>query len=212
VLDDATSLVFPRVDALAAAVAVLDPKVEALRCEYVSGERRFWASWAAPSVSLSSLSLSLRRSGAPVHEAELAPDALGYGFGALETGDYDCCVVASVAGRPGAPVCCAFSVAAPRFLRGDANGDGGIDVSDAIRVLLYLFAGADPEPGCLSACDADDDGAVLLVDAIFELNFLFRGGADPDPPFPECGADLSGDALTCAAPPCPAAADARSPH
>ena len=37
----------------------------------------------------------------------------------------------------------------------DANDDGSIDVSDAVRVLLYLYAGRGPLPAPFPAADAD---------------------------------------------------------
>jgi hypothetical protein len=79
----------------------------------------------------------------------------------------------------------------PAFQRGDANGDGALDLSDAIHVLAHLFLSG-PEPGCLEAADADDDGAVGLTDAVRLLSHLFRSGPPPSPPgSPEspCGPD-----------------------
>jgi hypothetical protein len=81
------------------------------------------------------------------------------------------------------------------FIRGDADGDGGFSVSDAVTVLLHLFRGRIVL--CEDAADADDSGAVALRDALYILNSLFRGGAVPPPPFPELGEDPSEDALGC---------------
>lgn len=64
------------------------------------------------------------------------------------------------------------------FIRGDANGDGIIDLGDAVCILNYLFKGDDP-PDPLDAGDANCDGIVDLGDAIYLLNYLFKGG---DPP------------------------------
>jgi hypothetical protein len=44
------------------------------------------------------------------------------------------------------------------FRRGDANSDGGFDITDAVGVLNYLFLGA-KEPPCLITADIDDDGS-----------------------------------------------------
>lgn len=100
-----------------------------------------------------------------------------------------------------APVAGAAEPAA--FVRGDVNGDGDIDVSDPIAVLLHLFAGRETLP-CPDAADADDSGAVELTDAVFALSFLYQGGAAPPPPFPGCGEDPTADALDCPGfPPCP---------
>ncbi len=85
----------------------------------------------------------------------------------------------------------------PRFIRGDCNGDGEQDVSDAIKMLLYLFeSGASPE--CEKACDANDDGGVDLADAVLVLGFLVSGASPPSPPYPACGLDPSVDDLLCA--------------
>ena len=67
------------------------------------------------------------------------------------------------------------------FLRGDANGDKTVDLSDAVYILLWLFASGGT-PGCLDAADTDDAGDVEITDAIFLLNHLFLGGEAPPPP------------------------------
>jgi hypothetical protein len=64
-------------------------------------------------------------------------------------------------------------VAATQFIRGDANGDGKVDISDAY-VVLNSFNGAQPIP-CMDAADANDDGVVDISDSVFTLNFLFNG-------------------------------------
>ena len=43
------------------------------------------------------------------------------------------------------------------FIRGDANSDLMVDLSDAIYVLSYLFLGF-AEPPCLKAADSNDSG------------------------------------------------------
>jgi hypothetical protein len=65
------------------------------------------------------------------------------------------------------------------FMRGDANGDGVINVSDAIFLLNYLFRNG-PEPDPYALGDANNDGQILVGDAIFLLNYLFRGGPAPE--------------------------------
>jgi hypothetical protein len=81
---------------------------------------------------------------------------------------------------------------APRFRRGDSNGDGGIDLSDAVYTLNHLFRGG-PEPACLEAADSDDNGAIDVTDPVRLLDHLFRGGPAPEPPGPGgCGPDRPG--------------------
>jgi hypothetical protein len=83
-----------------------------------------------------------------------------------------------------------------RFVRGEVNGDGRSDISDAVRILEYLFLGGlDPE--CLDAADVDDDGLIAINDPTFLLNFLFLGGRAPPPPYPEPGVDETADGLEC---------------
>ena len=89
------------------------------------------------------------------------------------------------------------------FRRGDASGDGGLDLTDGVAILNFLFAGAS-QPECLDAADTDDDGAVQINDAVGLLNYLFSGGPPPPAPFEECGADpTDDDFLHCPISPCP---------
>ena len=75
------------------------------------------------------------------------------------------------------------------FVRGDANIDERIDISDPISILNFLFGGRDRPHDCRNAMDADDDGDVSITDAIRVLVHLFQG-ADPLPaPYPDCGLD-----------------------
>lgn len=75
------------------------------------------------------------------------------------------------------------------FIRGDANSDGVVDVSDAVFVLLHLFGGLPVDPECADACDANDDEGVDLSDASSLLGYLFLAGARPPAPFPDPGTD-----------------------
>jgi cohesin domain-containing protein/dockerin type I repeat protein len=83
------------------------------------------------------------------------------------------------------------------FIRGDANRDGAVDISDPISVIEYLYLGG-PAPTCMDAADADDNGQVELTDAVVVLSSLFLGTAVISQPYPSQGADLtSDDALDC---------------
>jgi len=82
------------------------------------------------------------------------------------------------------------------FHRADANGDGGLNITDGVYVLNYLFLGSEA-PGCLETADTDDDGAVNITDAVTILKYLFLGGAapaSPGPPGSPCGLDPAGSA------------------
>jgi hypothetical protein len=73
----------------------------------------------------------------------------------------------------------------PTFLRGDPNGDGKADLSDAVNILEHLFLGG--TVACKAAADANGSGGIDLSDPISLLEHLFQGGLKPPPPFPECG-------------------------
>jgi parallel beta-helix repeat protein/predicted outer membrane repeat protein len=89
-----------------------------------------------------------------------------------------------------------------RFRRGDTNADERLNLTDAVVVLLHLFAGGEPPP-CIESADLNDDGMLNLTDAVFGLNYLFRGGPPPAPPFPDCGRDPTPGDLSCLSfPPC----------
>ncbi len=91
--------------------------------------------------------------------------------------------------------------AADDFRRGDANADGAVDLSDAVRVLLHLFGGR--SLSCADAADANDSGVVDVADAIFTLSYLFAGGSAPASPWSSCGPDPTADPLGCESfPPC----------
>jgi hypothetical protein len=82
------------------------------------------------------------------------------------------------------------------FIRGDVNGDGKLDISDAIVLLSFLYQ-VSTEPGCLKSMDANDDGVVDLSDAVYLLNFIFSDGNVPEYPYPNLGIDPTPDSLTC---------------
>ena len=92
-----------------------------------------------------------------------------------------------------------------RFVRGDANADAQIDVTDAIFVLNYLFVGG-KKPPCMDAADINDSGGAApdISDPVYLLSFLFLGGPAPPLPggksqfsFKDCGADPTADAMGC---------------
>ncbi len=78
------------------------------------------------------------------------------------------------------------SIPGVKFLRGDLDGNGSIDITDAQIILNWLFlAGRRPE--CFAGADVNDSREINIADPIYELNFLFNGGQPPPRPFPECG-------------------------
>jgi hypothetical protein len=73
------------------------------------------------------------------------------------------------------------------YVRGDANSDVHVDLSDAITTLLFLFQGG--PVGCAAAADANADGDLNITDVVFLLGGLFQGAAGfaLPPPYPSCG-------------------------
>jgi len=74
------------------------------------------------------------------------------------------------------------------FIRGDANYNGIVDISDAIHILAILFrVGGDFL--CPNAADANDDNVTDMSDAVYLLSYLFLGTLAPPVPYPEAGYD-----------------------
>jgi len=89
------------------------------------------------------------------------------------------------------------------FHRGDGDNNGKLELTDAVKVLGYLFLGASA-PDCFDAADSDDNGRLELTDAVRILGYLFLGAPPPAPPGPpdtlDCGVDpTTDDALDCGA-------------
>ncbi len=81
-----------------------------------------------------------------------------------------------------------------RFMRGDSNADGAVNIADAISILGFLFGGEEA-PVCMDSADANDDGAVNIADAIRTLGYLFGGEEELPAPFGACGTDPTDDTL-----------------
>ena len=85
------------------------------------------------------------------------------------------------------------------FHRGDPDGDGKVELTDAIFLFSHLFLGG-AEPGCRDSADANDDNELDISDGIFLLGYLFLGGAPPPAPGPpplSCGGDPDPPGLGC---------------
>lgn len=91
----------------------------------------------------------------------------------------------------------------PEFIRGDANGDGVIEVLvEAIFMSSYMFSGAQTPP-CLAALDTNADSHVNVADIVTILMWGFSGGPALPAPFPDCGPDPSAAPLPCDVATCP---------
>ena len=93
------------------------------------------------------------------------------------------------------------TVSAQSFVRSDVNGDDTTDLTDALRVLSFLFVG-EGRLDCADAADVDDSSVLDISDAVLILDWLFLGSAQPAAPFPDCGLDPSADTLGCESSPC----------
>jgi len=104
----------------------------------------------------------------------------------------------------------AFSQTARRFVRGDSNADGVVNLADAIVTLGWMFEGGS-RPACVDAADADAVNGVDVSDVVGVLLWLFGGRAftfaDPAPNAPayigeDCDTDetLRGYRLGCESP------------
>lgn len=82
------------------------------------------------------------------------------------------------------------------FLRGDVDDNGRVEITDAIRMLNFLFLGGEP-PVCKDAGDVTDSGRLDISSPISILNYLFLGGSPPRVPFPNKGIDPTEDSLGC---------------
>ena len=82
------------------------------------------------------------------------------------------------------------------FIRGDANQDLSVDISDPIMVLDYLFGSTSVLP-CEDAADGNDDGDLNIADAVGILQHLFNNGGPLPAPFPDEGQDPTSDSLGC---------------
>jgi len=64
------------------------------------------------------------------------------------------------------------------YVCGDANGDEGINVADAVYLINFIFKSG-PEPNPSGAGDADCDGSLNIGDAVYLINYIFRSGPEP---------------------------------
>ena len=71
----------------------------------------------------------------------------------------------------------------PIELCGDANGDGSVNISDAVFLIQYIFAGGH-QPIPYRNGDPNDDGSVNISDAVYEIQYIFAHGAAPQCPDP----------------------------
>ena len=75
-----------------------------------------------------------------------------------------------------------YDIVGGRFLPGDCNSDGSLDLSDGVCLLSHLFVGRPAELPCEGASaarmnDYNGDSNVDLSDGVAVLIYLFQGGS-----------------------------------
>jgi hypothetical protein len=142
-------------------------------------------------------SVRIARDGKPL--AELPGEAATFLDLDPGAGLHDYGIVAVLGGAEAFPVTVSYvpSGIPGTFIRGDANLDGRLSVTDAVALVDFLFREG-PQPECLDAGDADDDGALAVRDVLRILFRLFRGDPVLPPPGPEnAWFDPTEDDLPC---------------
>jgi subtilisin family serine protease len=64
------------------------------------------------------------------------------------------------------------------YICGDADGSGIVNITDAVYLIAYIFAGG-PAPDPLAAGDVDCNGFANISDAVYLINYIFGGGPAP---------------------------------
>jgi len=63
-------------------------------------------------------------------------------------------------------------------MSGDVNGDGDVNVGDAVYIINYVFKGGQAPP-VLQEADPNCDGVINVGDAVYIINYVFKGGNAP---------------------------------
>jgi hypothetical protein len=72
----------------------------------------------------------------------------------------------------------AMSEESQSFLCGDTDGNGIMNMSDAVYIIAYIFGGG-PAPEPLLSGDVDCNAMVNMSDVVYILSFIFAGGPAP---------------------------------
>ena len=62
----------------------------------------------------------------------------------------------------------------PPYLRGDVNGDGEVNMTDAMYITKFILGNPDPDFN-IEAADANLDGRISLQDVMFIVNYYLNG-------------------------------------
>jgi hypothetical protein len=100
-------------------------------------------------------------------------------YGADLDGDGDCDL--AVANAESNSVSIFINNTGPYYLCGDANGDGDVNIGDAVYLINYVFnGGSAPDPLC--AGNVNGDGDTNVGDAVYLINYVFKSGPAPVEP------------------------------
>lgn len=64
------------------------------------------------------------------------------------------------------------------YIAGDVDGNGFVNISDAVFLITYIFGGG-PAPANRAAADADCSGIITISDAVYLISYIFAGGPRP---------------------------------
>ena len=64
------------------------------------------------------------------------------------------------------------------YLCGDADGEGSVNIADAVYLVNYIFAEG-PAPSPLASGDTDCDLTITIADVVYLVNYIFGGGPQP---------------------------------
>ena len=84
------------------------------------------------------------------------------------------------------------------FIRGDADGNGELNVTDAVLIINVTLGNLQERYDCEDALDANDDGKANISDAIPVLMWMFQRGDALAAPHLTCGVDGTADGISCA--------------
>lgn len=76
----------------------------------------------------------------------------------------------------------------PDYVCGDADGNGIVEISDAVHLINYIFVPGSPAPDPLAAGDADCNTIVEITDAVYLISYVFVPGSAPP-----CDTDNDGE-------------------
>jgi hypothetical protein len=71
-----------------------------------------------------------------------------------------------------------WNVSSSGGVRGDVDGSGNIDISDAVYLCNYIFGGGAP-PSSLAIGDVNCDQSIDISDAVSLIEYIFAGGKPP---------------------------------